>query len=255
MRSPDTPLHEENPTNRFSKRAQSYALFRPDYPGAVYASILEGYRPSSSFVVADLGAGTGISSQGLASHGINVIAVEPNAAMRTAAEENPFIQWCEGSAEDTGLAAASIDIVTAFQAFHWFQADRALLEMHRILKEAGRVSLVWNLRDRGDPCTDAYSEVVNLFATIPAAEERAGVAGPLRESPLFTKYELLTFTHSQELTLEGLLGRARSTSYLPSEGEAWDELAAALREIYNRWSNGSVIQLLYRTELHRATRK
>lgn len=251
MSSSPPPLHKEAPKNRFSNRAQSYSRYRPDYPSSVYEGILDGFG-SSSITVADLGAGTGISSRGIADAGARVIAIEPNEAMRAAAESHPLVEFRDGSGEHTTLAAHSVEIVTAFQAFHWFDAELALREAHRILKQGGRIALIWNLRDPGDPFTSAYTDIVHRFATIPAAEERAGVADPLMRSGFFKDSELLSFAHFQDLTLEGLEGRARSTSYLPSEGPRWEELAAELKRLHQEWTIDGIVRLAYRTDLYRA---
>lgn len=247
-------LHDQQPATRFSKRAQAYAESRPDYPPAVYDALLEGFD-RSAIVVADVGAGTGIGSRGLAARGVRVIALDPNAEMRNAAKPHPLVEFREGTGESTGLAEASVDIVAAFQAFHWFDAPRALVEFHRVLKPGGRAALVWNLRDHEDAFTGAYTEVIQRFATMPAAEERPDAGDPLMTSGLFRDFQRFTFSHFQALTLEGLVGRAKSTSYLPSEGDSWDALRAELRLLQPRWADDEgKVCLRYRTELHRAGR-
>ncbi|HVR75969.1 MAG TPA: class I SAM-dependent methyltransferase [Planctomycetota bacterium] len=247
-------LHDQQPETRFSKRAQAYAESRPDYPPEVYEALLEGFD-RSVIVVADVGAGTGIASRGLAARGVRVIALDPNAEMRNAARPHPLVELREGSGESTGLAEASVDIVAAFQAFHWFDAPRALVELHRVLKPGGRAGLVWNLRDHTDAFTNAYTEVIQRFATLPAAEERPGVADPLMTSGLFRDVQRFTYSHFQRLTTEGLLGRAKSTSYLPSEGDSWDALRAELRLLHAaRADDEGLVRLQYRTDLHRAGR-
>ncbi|MBV9438785.1 MAG: class I SAM-dependent methyltransferase, partial [Candidatus Eremiobacteraeota bacterium] len=121
------------PTARFTKRADAYAAGRPSYPPAAIDALLDGLGDPSAVVAVDLGAGTGISSRLLAERGAQVLAVEPNAAMRAAAERHPRVEWIDGTAEQTGLAEASVDLVAAFQAFHWFHAPVALREAIRIL--------------------------------------------------------------------------------------------------------------------------
>jgi ubiquinone/menaquinone biosynthesis C-methylase UbiE len=248
----DAPLHELDPTGRFGTRAADYARFRPDYPRACIEAVLQGLTGPR---VADVGAGTGISSRMLAAAGARVWAIEPNRDMRENAEHHPQILWVDGSAESTTLPDCSIDVAACFQAFHWFDASRALPELHRILVPGGRIALVWNERDRSDELTAAYSEIVARFAVIPPAEERKGVADPLQASALFSGQEMLTFSHHQELTAEDLVGRARSTSYLPSEGAAAEELWETLRRLHSEHAAGSgPVRLRYVTKLHRAHR-
>jgi SAM-dependent methyltransferase len=250
--SSQPPLHQLDPLRRFGNRASDYARFRPDYPQPVFDALFEGLTESASLIVADIGAGTGISSRQLAARGVSVLAVEPNAGMREAAEPHPGVRWMEGSAEQTGLGDGSVDVVTCFQAFHWFEPDRALAEFHRILRPTGRIALVWNRRDRADGFTAAYTNLVESFAEHPAAEERAGIEDPLRYSDIFREFEERRFRHSQSMTLEELLGRARSTSYLPKTGEAGESLMAGLEQLHRTWAVDGKVTLVYRALLYRA---
>src|SRR5947209_11872758 len=112
-------------TTRFSDRVDHYVKFRPSYPPELLSFLREaiGLRPGQ--VIADIGAGTGISSELLLKHANVVHAVEPNPQMRAAAERllagYPEFHAHAGTASATGLADASVDVVAAFQAFHWFE--------------------------------------------------------------------------------------------------------------------------------------
>ena len=154
-----TPLHQMNPLSRFSQQARDYSKYRPSYPDAAITTILEGLDKPSSIVAADIGAGTGISSRLLAQRGVRVLAIEPNTAMREEAQPHPLIQFTDGIAEATHLETASVDLVTCFQAFHWFNPKPALQEFHRILKPGGRLAVVWNNRNRQDEFTAGYSDL------------------------------------------------------------------------------------------------
>ncbi len=113
----------------------------------------------AGLVAADVGAGTGISSRLLGDRGLQVYAIEPNLAMRQAATSHPQVTFQAGNTENTGLPDTSVDLVTCFQAFHWFDPIRCLPEFHRILKPSGRLAAVWNIRDRADKFTNEYSEI------------------------------------------------------------------------------------------------
>lgn len=233
--SPDQ-LHTMNPTGRFSDRAADYLRYRPDYPvAAVDASLLGLDRARSA--VADVGAGTGISARMFAdalSGSSRVHAVEPNQPMRDAAAPHPRIIWHPGTAERTGLDAASIDLVVCAQAFHWFRPAEALAEFHRILRPGGRIALIWNERDDSDEATRRYGQGIRRASRDHPAEKRAEHHAALRQSPLFENFRMLTFPHAQWLDEAGLLGRARSASYVPTDGPAWDtlrtELVAVIRD-------------------------
>jgi SAM-dependent methyltransferase len=247
------PLHEQEPLERFSGRAADYARFRPDYPAGAIDAVLGGLGAPEQLIAADVGAGTGISARLLADRGVRVFAVEPNAGMRDAAAPHDRVTWVAGQAERTGLPDGAVQLATAFQAFHWFDPEAALAELRRILRPLGRLALVWNKRDRGDPFTAAYGELIARLATTPPADDRGSPAA-LRTSPHFGDVRTVVIRHVQPLALEGLLGRARSTSYLPSEGEPAEELYRELEKLHVRFAGpGGTVPLTYATEVHLAT--
>ncbi|MDZ8184750.1 MAG: class I SAM-dependent methyltransferase [Nostoc sp. ChiSLP02] len=249
--SETTPLHNLNPLNRFSDRAEDYVKYRPSYPADAIDIILEGLDKNSQILVADIGAGTGISSRLLAERGVNVIAIEPNAAMREAAEPHTLVEFRDGTAELTKLADESVDLVTCFQAFHWFNPEPALSEFHRILKPSGRLAVVWNNRDKEDAFTAEYSRIVREASNNHPAESRMQSVEPLLATPHFINIREYTFTYRQQLDLTGLIGRAKSVSYLPNESLADNKLIDSFQEIYQcfRDENGFVY-LVYRTSVH-----
>lgn len=248
---PSTPLHDMNPLSRFSDRADNYAKYRPSYPAAAIDTILEGLTNFSQFVAADIGAGTGISSRLLAERGIRVIAIEPNEAMRKAALPHPLLELREGRAESTNLADVSVDLISCFQSFHWFDPQPTLEEFRRILKPAGRLAVVWNDRDRADEFTQNYSRLVQKASNNHPAESRLVSADPLLTSPIFPNVSRHNFEYRQELDLEGLIGRAMSVSYIPREGEAHEQLISGLTELYNRdRDENGFVQLAYCTSVY-----
>ena len=242
---------------RFLGRASDYAKHRPSYPPAAIDAVFEGFGDPASLTIADIGAGTGISTRLLAERGASVIAVEPNPQMRSAIE-GTHIRAHDGTAERTGLAAQSVDLVTAFQAFHWFATPEAVREFARILKPRGRVALVWNIRDDDDAFTRGYARIADLDSD---AARRAGQTSDdpdlatLLGAAGVTYIRWSDFPYAQRLDLEGLLGRARSASYVPSEGPEHDAIMQGLRDLYARFAapDGSVA-LVYRTRVHLAER-
>jgi SAM-dependent methyltransferase len=219
-------------TTRFTGRAGDYAKYRPSYPPEAIAAVLDGFTAPH---VADLGAGTGISSALLADAGAHVVAVEPNAQMRAAIVERPNITVVDGTAEATALPNGSVDVVTAFQAYHWFDPPRVIAEAARIGKTRVRFAAVWNERDESDAFTGAYSEIIRAHFMDDTEKHRRGhhVLEDLRAAG-WSDVRVVNVQQMQELDWEGMIGRARSTSYLPREGPAYEAMAAQLRELYDR---------------------
>ena len=131
----------------FSPQAEAYARARPGYPPPMVELLLDLAGVGPGDAVADLGAGTGIFTALLARRGLEVSAVEPNAAMRARAEVLEGVDWLDGTFEETGLASGSQAWVVAAQSFHWADPERALPELHRVLAAGGRFTILWNNRD------------------------------------------------------------------------------------------------------------
>lgn len=249
-------LYELQPLTRFTSRADDYARFRPDYPEEAISEILKGLGTPGGLTVVDVGAGTGISSRRLADRACRVIAVEPNEAMRAAANPHPLVDFVDASAEKIPVADESVDLVTCFQAFHWFRPDAALREFSRILKTKGRLAVVWNERDEDDGFTREYGDIVRRFATSPSVERRNETFDANLAAMWFGDLSQATFKYEQRLSRDGLLGRARSASYLPSEGPDFRTMVAALDALVERWRDPSgTVTIVYGTEVHLATKK
>lgn len=241
-----TPRFEMSPTSRFGDRASDYAQFRPSYPIAAIDALLEGL-PGQGLVAADIGAGTGIASRLLAERGVRVLAVEPNQGMRESAEPHPMVSFLDGAAEATGLADGSVDLVLCAQAFHWFKPQEALSEFRRILERPGRLALLVNERVDDDAAMRAYNAAIRAAALRELSEGmRSAVDDALRAAGLFT--EPVWFPHRQTLSREGLIGRARSASYVPKDGPRYDQL---LRDLGRLWEDhrdeSGLVSLGYRT--------
>lgn len=252
----DAALAGMDPTGRFGDRATDYARFRPTYPAAAIDAMLDGLGDPARLVAADVGAGTGISARLLADRGVRVLAIEPNAPMREAAAPHARIEWREGTAESTGLQTGSVDLVLCAQAFHWFRQAEAAVEFHRILRPQGRLALMWNARDRRDPLTLGYVEAIHAVNGEHPAEHRGIEPGVVEGSGRFTAFRLRRFEHSQELDLEGLIGRATSASYVSKETGALEALTVLLTTLHERHRDArGRVTMRYVTELHLAERR
>lgn len=246
------PLHTLNPLGRFSDRAQDYARYRPGYPPEAIAAILADVDNPRSLVIADIGAGTGISSRLLGDRGPRVIAVEPNAAMREAAEPHPQVVFHTGTGEQTGLADASVHIVTCCQSFHWFNAPLALAEFSRILPPGGRLALLWNDWELEDSGTAAYYQIIHAVATR-AIDHRDHTQAlrAIEQQREFSRVQHLSFDHGQTLTLPEVVGRSLSSSYIPKEGRAHLQFLDTIAAWHRAWAAiDGTVTLKYVTNLY-----
>ncbi|MDQ1379579.1 MAG: hypothetical protein QOJ71_298, partial [Actinomycetota bacterium] len=132
-----------------------YEAARPSYPPDAVAWFVEHLRIAPGHRVADLAAGTGKLTRLLAPTGADLFAVEPVPGMReTFRRLLPTVPLVAGTAEAIPFAAATFDVITVAQAWHWFDHERATAEMARVLTRGGRLGLVWNARDRSEPWVD-----------------------------------------------------------------------------------------------------
>ena len=228
--------------DRFTAHAGAYVASRPSYPAASIAAIFDGLGEPAGLAVADLGAGTGISSRLLADHGPRVLAIEPNAAMRDAARGDPRIEWFEGTAERTTLATRSVDVVAAFQAWHWFDPALAEAEARRIVRGNGKLAIVYNERDERDSFTLQFGRVVRRYAT-DATERRREDARTRALAIDPARAERNEFAHRQSVDRPWLHARVASTSYLPQSGHAAEELRADLDALFDCFASADAIEI------------
>lgn len=244
-----------DPTRRFSNRVNYYIRYRPHYPAAILDFLKAELSLSPQAVFADIGSGTGILAEMFLRNGNPVFGVEPNPEMRAAAEAllNAYPQFysVNGRAEATTLAESSIDMITAGQAFHWFQVDQARQEFRRILKPAGQVVLVWNSRKPdASPFMQAYEQLLRDYA----GEYEEVTCHNVDEAVLadfFGSYARRDFPNYQEFDHEGLTGRLLSSSYAPLPGHPHHEpMLAELRRIFEVYQSAGRVRFEYETEVY-----
>jgi SAM-dependent methyltransferase len=241
-----------DPTQRFTERVENYARFRPSYPEGIIDLLLARSILRVGDVVADVGSGTGKLTELFLRRGHTVIGVEPNARMRTAGEVSlknwPGFRSVEGRAEATGLPAASVDVVTAGQAFHWFDPEAARGEFLRILKPGGRVVLVWNDRvTEGSAFMEGYEAFLRAHGT-DYAEVRSKDPSPAAVGAFFGTrgYERAAVRHHQDLDFAGLRGRLLSSSYVPQEGGAgFDSMMLDLEWLWKTHVSRGRVRFIY----------
>jgi len=246
-------FHQAQPLNAFSERGADYASYRPGYPSAAIDAILEGLGNPSQLTAADIGAGTGIASRLLAERSVRVMAIEPNASMRQAAEFHPLVEFSDATAEATSLPEASIDLITSFQAFHWFNPIPTLAEFRRILKPSGRMALIWSTLDKDDEFSAQFDRLVNTSMNQQPTKPRGGLNQLLASSPHFTNVRRCRFTYKHELDSLGTIGYAQSKSFVPRAGLAHEQLISDLQKLHARWADKrGLVSFVHRTNVYLA---
>ena len=212
-----------NPTTRFSNRVDNYVKYRPGYPQEVLRLLAEKCGFTRQTVVADVGSGTGIFTKVLLDHGNRVWAVEPNAAMRTAAEQilagYEGLTSVDGTAEATTLPDHCVPLVTVAQALHWFDPAPTRAEFRRILQPGGWVAVFWNERHLdATPFLRDYEVLLETFGT-DYAQVRHSNLDVERVRAFFGSeaVELTVLKNRQVFDYEALEGRLLSSSYAPDE--------------------------------------
>ena len=242
--------------SRFSDRVANYVKYRPDYPGEIVRFLGDACGLTSESVIADVGCGPGISSRMFLENGNRVIGVEPNEAMREAAREYlgtyHAFEIVNGRSEATTLADESIDLVTAAQAFHWFDAERTRPEFARILKPGGRIVLIWNLRlEEATPFLVEYEEFIRRYSADYVAVRHNNITDAEVASFLGQNYGKKTLANKQIFDLEGLRGRLLSSSYIPSETHpTYADMVAELSDLFAKHAVADRIEILYDTIIY-----
>lgn len=248
-----------DPAQRFSNRVDDYIKYRPGYPDEAVAFIETECKLPVQATIADVGSGTGIFAKLLLDRGYKVYGVEPNAPMRSAAESllKGYANFTSvnGDAANTTLHDKSVDLVTAATAFHWFDREKSSAEFQRILKPGGAVALLWNERQ---PDTDAFAQAYeDLLRGLPDYRDVNDKYSSYEQlQNFFAEGTLIrrSFPNQQTFDLEGLNGRARSSSFVPqpytTEGTAFFE---QLKDIFNRHQVNGTITFYYNTVVYVGT--
>lgn len=183
--------------------------------------------------------------------------------MINAAASHPNITFIQAGAESIPVADYSMDVVTSFQAFHWFNFSRSLREFNRILKPTGQLALSWNYWDVQDPFTSSYAALIDEATSRNAhrIEPYAGFSGKVKKIrmgllwkfrylPFFQNVHRHTFRLAEKMDLEELIGCARSQSYIAHSGPEWDKLT---EKIENLWNSNKPVRLIYRINVFTAS--
>ncbi|MDQ3712350.1 MAG: class I SAM-dependent methyltransferase [Acidobacteriota bacterium] len=236
---------------RFSNRVENYVKYRPSYPKEVLDLFAAEMNLREDSVVADIGAGTGISAKLFLENGNPVFGVEPNAAMRKAAEEFlrnfPNFKAIDGTAENTNLSDKSVDFVVAAQAFHWFDERKTRKEFKRILKDDGFVVLMWNERQlNATAFLKDYESLLIEFGTDYETVRHENITKETLQNFFQTDFSQAIFQNAQTVDFDGLRGRMLSSSYIPSADNArFAEMLKNLKSLFAEHAENGKLDILY----------
>ncbi|WP_100444411.1 class I SAM-dependent methyltransferase [Glycomyces xiaoerkulensis] len=249
MRSDQTP--SATPARSFGRAADLYDAVRPTYP----AEALTWMTGPAPLDVVDLGAGTGLLTRGLVALGHRVTAVEPDRQMldKLVASSPGLAGHRQGSAEELPLPDGSADVVCAGQAYHWFDRERALPEIRRVLRPDGLFAPVWNGRDESVDWVRALSEIIGASTGELAA---TAAARPGHYGPYFTEAESKIVRGSKTFDRAGLIGLIQSRSlYLTADDDTKGRLIAAVEylvDTHPRLAGRDTFEMPYTTHAYRA---
>lgn len=242
---------------RFSNRVADYARYRPHYPVAVLDFLRAecGLRPEH--LIADIGSGTGLLSELFLKNANRVFGVEPNQEMREGGEEY-LAQYRDftsvnGSAEATTLANASVDFVTAGQAFHWFDPAAAQREFIRILKPGGWVLIAWNDRRMEEKqLTCEYEDLLERFGIdYKRVKDAYPELNHIRNFFGGDNFVARDLPNEQVLDWDGLRGRLRSSSFAPTEGHPnYAPMMKELEQIFRAHEQQGRVGMQYWTRIY-----
>jgi len=222
------PVSIHQAARSFDAAAGDYERARPDYPADVGRWLTERLGLGPGRTVLDLAAGTGKLTRRLLLTGARVVAVEPVAGMRARlaralpavegrprpAEALPALELLDGTAEAIPLADESVDAVTVAQAFHWFDGERALTEIHRVTRTRGRLAVVYNRRPLEDPLQAALEEILAPHRADTPAYRSGRWREAFAHTSLWAPVEEAELPHTQRLDREGVVARAASISFV-----------------------------------------
>ena len=249
-------LDDRDSTKRFSSRVSNYVRYRPGYPAEIIELLKTECGLTRASVVADVGSGTGKLTELFLTNGNLVFGIEPNQEMREAGERllatSANFTSIAATAEETTLSGASVDLIVAGQAFHWFDRKRCRAEFARILKPGGSVVLIWN--DRQTTTTSFLAEYEQLLKN--CATDYSKVDHKQIDDEVVGEFfgyvpQKRVFPSLQEFDYDGLKGRLLSSSYAPEEGQPkYEKMISDLEKLFAKREQGGRVQFVYDTVLY-----
>lgn len=242
----------------FGAYAAAYDAVRPDWPAETVAWMLGSPTAATVYRVVDLGAGTGLGTRAIAMLGHDVLAVEPSVGMRDALTSSlgalpervaARISTLAGGAEDIPVETGSVDAVTVFQAWHWFDETAAAGECARVLRPGGWLSMGWHHRSEDVAWLRELSDIVQRRQNQPDDQEAPPVW------PEFERSETELFTHRMRQSVEHLVLHASTWSYVairPERDRILDDVRALGLRVADR---DGMVEIPMTTRCYRLRRR
>lgn len=238
-----------NATQKFDGRAKDYTLSRPSYSLELINYLYDSHDLSKATVIADIGSGTGKFSRHLLERQCEVYGVEPNDDMRRVAEselhEYKNFHSIAGDAENTTLNPNFADCITTAQAFHWFDIIKFKQECLRIIKNNGKVFLIWNIRDYNDILNQEWHNVFSDYCPDFKGFSNGITKDDIKIKTFFDKgYDYAEFDYPLVFDRPGFITRSLSSSYsLKEKHENYAEYISALNRLFDKYEHNGLIFL------------
>lgn len=217
----------------FETSTAAYDRGRPSYPPEAVALLIEELGLGASRSLLELGPGTGKLTTLLVSTGVRIIGIEPVAAMRRVLTRRvPEVDVLDAHAEELSLENGSVDAAVAAQSFHWFDGDRALAELARVMRRTARLAVVFNVRDDSVPWIRALVELQEPYRADTPSHRSMRWHEALERTAAFSTRSVHSFRHEHATTPDGVVDRVLSISFIAAlDPDRRSQIAGDVRRI------------------------
>jgi SAM-dependent methyltransferase len=239
----------------FEYAPRPYEIGRPDYPQEAIERLVAELGIERGARVLDLAAGTGKLTRRLVPTEAEIVAVEPTEAMRSVLSSSlREVEALPGTAEAIPVPDGSVDAVVVGQAFHWFDGDAALAEIHRVLRPGGRLGLIWNLKDESVDWIEKLGGIMESYRGDAPRVASGAWKAAFERTRLFGPLERARFSFVHEADFAAVVARVTSVSFIAAlptpEFERVVEQVRALLTTHPQTRGRTTFELPYRTGVY-----
>ncbi len=249
-----SPTIHEKAAKGFQIAGDAYERGRPEYPVEALSYLIESLNITEDSLLVDIGAGTGKFTKLLRNSNAKIIAVEPVDGMRKKFKELlPSLEIVSGTAESMPFENFSVDCAIAAQAFHWFDSQKALVEINRILKSRGRLGLIWNARDESIDWVSKLTSIIDPYEGGAPRYKNLKLQEIFAQTKLFTPLQYRAFQYVQSGDVEMVVDRVASISFISALNQ--EKRSIVLNEVRRLINNHpqtrlqTKIDIPYRTDV------